>query len=97
MDKRSAIFIALSFIILVLMFYFVGIDKIIDALRNADLALIAVAILVQLVTFILYTIRWKLINSSAGINVSFKSLLPITMVGLAVSNITPQAVVVESL
>lgn len=45
MDKRSAIFIALSFIILVLIFYFVGIDKIIDALRNADLALIAVAIL----------------------------------------------------
>lgn len=89
MDKRSAIFIAMSFIILIVMLYFVGIDNIMDALKKANLALVALAIIVQIATYFLYTIRWNLINSEAGIKVSLKSLLPITMVGLAANNITP--------
>lgn len=89
MDKRSAIFIAMSFIILIVMLYFVGIDNIMDALKKANLALVAPAIIVQIATYFLYTIRWNLINSEAGIKVSLKNLLPITMVGLAANNITP--------
>ena len=89
MDKRSAIFIALSFIILIVILYFVGIDNIINALKHADLRLIALAIFVQISIYFLYNLRWKMINSSVGIDVGFKSLLPITMVGLAVNNITP--------
>ena len=33
--------------------------------------------------------RWKILNNLVNINVSFKKLLPIMMVGLAVNNITP--------
>jgi len=79
----------MSFIILIVMLYFVGIDNIMDALKKANLALVALAIIVQIATYFLYTIRWNLINSEAGIKVSLKSLLPITMVGLAANNITP--------
>lgn len=43
----------------------------------------------QIFTYLLYTWRWKIVNSIADINVSFKNLFSIVMVGLAVNNITP--------
>lgn len=89
MDKKSAIFITVSFIILIVMLYLIGIHNVINTLKNADLTLIAVAIAIQVITYFLYTLRWKIINKSVDIDVGFKSLFPIIMVGLAVNNITP--------
>lgn len=89
MDKRSAIFIIASFIILIVMFHFIGIENIIDALKTANLGLIALAIAIQICTYFLYTLRWKLVNDTVNIKVSFRSLFPMMMVGLAVNNITP--------
>ena len=89
MDKKSAFFIVLSVAILAVMFYFIGVDEVIDALKKANLSLIALAIAIQFATFGLYTLRWKIINNLADIHVSFKKLFPIMMVGLAVNNITP--------
>ncbi len=89
MDKKSAFFIILSIVILAVMLYFVGIDKIIETLKNANPALIALAIGVQIFTYLLYNLRWKWIINITDIKVSFAQLLPITMVGLAVNNITP--------
>lgn len=71
------------------MLYFIGIDKLVEALKNANLAIIALAVALQIFTYPLYTWRWKIVNSIADINVSFKNLFPIVMVGLAVNNITP--------
>ena len=45
MDKKSAIFIIVSFLILIVMFHFIGIENIIDALKTANLGLIALAII----------------------------------------------------
>lgn len=89
MDKKSAFFIILSIVILAAMLYFIGIDKVIDAVKNANLAIIGFAILVQIGTYFLYTYRWKIVNNIADINVGFRKLFPIVMVGLAVNNITP--------
>ena len=89
MDKKSAIFIIVSFLILIVMFHFIGIENIIDALKTANLALIALAIGIQIFTYFLYTLRWKLVNDSVNIKASFRKLLPMMMVGLAVNNITP--------
>ena len=89
MDKKSAFFIILSIVILAVMLYFVGIDRIITTLKNADPAIIALAIGMQIVTYLLYNLRWKWIINITDIKVSFAQLLPITMVGLAVNNITP--------
>ena len=89
MDKKSAIFIIVSFLILIVMFHFIGIENIIDALKTANLGLIALAIFIQIFTYFLYTLRWKLVNDAVNIKVSFRSLFPMMMVGLAVNNITP--------
>ena len=89
MDKKSAIFIIVSFIILIVMFHFIGIENVLDALKTANLGLIALALAIQRCAYFLYTLRWKLVNDAVNINVSFRSLFPMMMVGLAVNNITP--------
>lgn len=89
MDKRSAFFIAFSIVILIVMVYFVGINNIIEALEDADLNLVALAVIIQIFTYLLYTLRWKILNNLADIHVGFRQLVPIMMVGLAVNNITP--------
>ena len=71
------------------MFYLVGINQIIATLKTANPALILAAIGVQILVYILYTLRWKSFVHMANINVGFRQLLPMTMVGLAVNNITP--------
>lgn len=54
MDKKSAFFIALSIIILAVMFYFIGVNQVINALKIANLSLIGLAILIQVATYFLY-------------------------------------------
>ena len=87
--QEICIFYHFKYCYLAVMLYFVGIDKIIITLKNANKALIALAIGVQIFTYLLYNLRWKWIINITDIKVSFKQLLPITMVGLAVNNITP--------
>ena len=89
MDKKTVFFLGVSIAILVVMLYFVGIDKVIDALRIARLEYIGIAIAMQVFTYYLYTLRWKILNGVADIDVGIKKLLPMVLVGLAVNNITP--------
>ena len=89
MDKKSIFFLGLSVLILIVMLWFVGIEQILDALKVANLPLIALAILVQIFTYFLYTLRWQIFNKLADMDVSIKELLPMVLVGLAVNNITP--------
>lgn len=89
MDKKTIIFLAISILILAVILYFVGIDEVINALKVANLYLIALAIATQVFTYFLYTLRWKILNDIADLNSSIFKLLPITLVGLAVNNITP--------
>lgn len=89
MDKKTIIFLGISILILFIMLYFVGIDDVINSLKYADLRIIALAILVQVFTYYLYTLRWKILNDIADIDTSITKLLPMVLVGLAVNNITP--------
>ena len=89
MDKKSAFFMGLSIVILIVMLYFVGIENVIDALKIAKLEYIAIAIAMQVFTYYLYTLRWKILNNVAGIDSSIRKLLPMVLVGLAINNITP--------
>ncbi len=82
-------FFGISILILAVMLYFVGIDKVIVALEIAKLEYIAIAIAMQIFTYYLYTLRWKILNNLVDINVGIKKLLPMVLVGLAVNNITP--------
>lgn len=89
MDKKTLFFFGISIVILLIMLYFVGLDQVIDALKMAKLHYIGIAIAMQVFTYYLYTLRWKIINGVVDINVGIKKLLPMILVGLAVNNITP--------
>jgi hypothetical protein len=89
MDRKTILLLAFSVIILVVMLWFVGIDKVIEAWKLANPFIIVLAILTQIFTYFLYTWRWSVLNKVAGMDVSIKKLLPMIMVGLAVNNITP--------
>lgn len=89
MDRKTILLLGISVIILVIMLWFVGIDKVIDALKIANLWFIVLAILTQIFTYFLYTLRWEILNKLADMDVGIKKLLPIVLVGLAVNNITP--------
>jgi len=89
MDKKTIFFLGISILILLVMLWFVGIDDVLNALKIANLAFIALAIVFQVITYFLYTFRWQLLNQVTNIDVSIKKLLPMVLVGLAVNNITP--------
>lgn len=89
MDKRTFLLLGVSVLILLAMLYFVGIDQVIDALKIANLGIIALAIVTQIFTYFLYTWRWQILNKLADMDVSIMKLLPMVLVGLAVNNITP--------
>ena len=56
MDKRTLIFLSVSILIFLAMLAIIGVDKIFDALKTADLRDIVVAIALQLITFLLYNL-----------------------------------------
>lgn len=89
MDKKSIFFLGISVLILVVMLWLVGIDQVIDALKIAKLEFIALAVAMQVFTYFLYSLRWKILNNLVDINVGIKKLIPMILVGLAVNNITP--------
>lgn len=89
MDRKTILLLGVSILILAIMLWFVGIDQVIAALKVANLGIIALAILTQVFTYFLYTLRWQILNRLADMDISIKKLLPIVLVGLAVNNITP--------
>ena len=89
MDRKTILLLGISVIILLVMLWFIGIDQVITSLKLANLYIIALAIVVQVVTYFLYTLRWQILNKSADMDVNIKELLPMVLVGLAVNNITP--------
>ncbi len=89
MDKKTILLLGISVIILIVMLWFVGIDQVISALKLANMYIIVLAIVTQVITYFLYSLRWQILNKSADMDVSIRELLPMVLVGLAVNNITP--------
>lgn len=89
MDRKTILLLGFSIVILIVMLWFVGIDEVVEALKDANIYIILLAIAIQVFTYFLYTLRWQILNNLAGIKVSIKKLLPVVLVGLAVNNITP--------
>jgi len=89
MDRKTILLLGISVVILLVMLWFVGIDQVILALKLANLYIIVLAIVVQIVTYFLYSLRWQILNKQSNMDVSIKELLPMVLVGLAVNNITP--------
>ncbi|MCK9151427.1 UPF0104 family protein [Methanobacterium alcaliphilum] len=91
MKHKGLILILLGLGILIAMIFIIGPDKIEQAFKQANPVYILLAVVVQLITYILLTLRWSITTNSVGINVKKRHLLPMLMVGMAVNNITPSA------
>ena len=89
MDKKTIVFLLISILILIVMLHFVGIKEVINTLKMANLWFIGLAIVLQVFTYYLYALRWKILNNMANIKSSIPKLFPMVLVGLAVNNITP--------
>ncbi len=89
MDRKTILLLGFSILILAIMLWFVGIDQVIGALKIANIWIIALAVVTQIFTYFLYTLRWQILNKLADMDISIKKLLPMVLVGLAVNNITP--------
>ena len=88
-NKSTIILLVVGVAIMLAMLYFIGLEDVLSALAMSNLYLVLLAIAVQLFTYILYTVRWQIINEAAGINKGIRELLPMVMVSLAVNNLTP--------
>ncbi|KZX11671.1 UPF0104 family protein [Methanobrevibacter curvatus] len=89
MKYKNLIFLGIGILILAVMIYFIGFEEILNALKLADPLYIILAILVQIITYYLFALRWKIINKIAHINISIRNLIPMVLIGMAINNITP--------
>jgi len=89
MDRKTILLLGISVVILLVMLWFVGIDQVISALKLANLYIIALAIVTQVATYFLYSLRWQILNRESNMEISIREILPMVLVGLAVNNITP--------
>lgn len=88
--SKTLVFLFVGLLIMAVILYFIGIDTVINALKNANPWYIILAVILQLVTYYMYTLRWYIINKSADMgDVTIKKLLPMVLLSLAVNNITP--------
>lgn len=88
-NKKVLIFLIVGLGIMGVMLYYVGIGEVIDALKVSNLWLVLLAVLLQIFTYFLYTLRWHIINKTADMSLGIRKLLPMVLVSLAVNNITP--------
>ncbi len=88
-NKKVLIFLIVGLAIMGVMLYYIGIGEVIDALKVSNLWFVLLAVLLQIFTYFLYTLRWHIINKTADMSLGIRKLLPMVLVSLAVNNITP--------
>ncbi|WP_297979984.1 UPF0104 family protein [uncultured Methanobrevibacter sp.] len=88
-NKKVLIFLAFGLVIMAIMLYFIGIDEVLAALAVSNLWFVLLAIIMQVFTYYLYTLRWQIINKTADMSFGILKLLSIVMISLAVNNLTP--------
>jgi uncharacterized protein (TIRG00374 family) len=88
-NKKVIIFFIIGLAIMGVMLYYIGIDEVLEDLKQSNLWFVLLAVLLQVFTYFLYTWRWHIINNAADMSLGIKKLLPMVLVSLAVNNITP--------
>lgn len=89
MKHKTGIFLVIGLTIMAVMLYFIGINEVMDAFKLTNIWFIIAAIIIQVITYYLFALRWNIINNTANINISIKNLFPMVLVGMAINNITP--------
>jgi glycosyltransferase 2 family protein len=75
--------------VLGLMVLFIGPEKIESVLQQSNPWYLALAVIIQLAIYGLWTERWSITTSSLDISIKRRHLFPMLLVGLAINNITP--------
>ena len=75
--------------VLAVMVLIIGPEKIEGAIKQSNPWYLALAVIIQLIIYGLWTERWAITTNSVGISISRRHLLPMLLVGLAINNITP--------
>ncbi len=88
-NKKIIVFFIIGLAIMGVMLYYIGIDEVLNALKQSNLWFVLLAVLLQIFTYFLYAWRWHIINDAADMSLGIKKLLPMVLVSLAVNNITP--------
>ncbi|MDR3291664.1 MAG: UPF0104 family protein [Methanobrevibacter sp.] len=91
MKYKTPLFFLFGIIVIGTMAYFVGFNELIEKLEMADFKYVLFALIVQILSFFLFAIRWHIVNKIANINIKSIKLVPMIIIGLAVNNITPSS------
>lgn len=90
MDYKKLVgLLSLGLIILVAMVLFIGPEHIIEALKTANINYVILAVVIQFIILALWNTRWSLICKSLNIPHNVLSLFAMTIVGLAINDLTP--------
>lgn len=71
------------------MVLFIGPEHIIEALKTANINYVILAVVIQFIILALWNTRWSLICKSLDIPHNMLSLFAMTIVGLAINDLTP--------
>jgi uncharacterized protein (TIRG00374 family) len=91
MKHTTLLFALVGIGILIAMVLYIGPSKIVSAVEMANPLYLALAVVIQLVIYGLWTLRWSIVVNSVNIVIKKIYLLPMLLVGLAINNITPSA------
>ena len=87
--KKVGALLAIGIIVLIIMILFVGPDQIFNALKTANIYYVILAIIVQFVIIWLWNTRWSIICNSLDIPHRQLPLFAMTIIGLAINDLTP--------
>lgn len=87
--KKIGALLAIGIIILIAMIMFIGPDQILSALQTANMNYVILAIIIQFIILGLWNTRWSIICDSLDIPHGKLSLFAMTIIGLALNNLTP--------
>lgn len=89
MKHKTLLLMLAGIAVLALMVLFIGPGKIESAIQQANPWYLALAVIIQLAIYGIWTERWAVTTSSLNISVKRRHLLPMLLVGLAINNLTP--------
>jgi uncharacterized protein (TIRG00374 family) len=89
LKKRVIVTLVLALAIIVLMLWHINPGDLWDKLKETNLNLILLVLILYIINIITKAFRWYLLINSSGTNVPFKKVFPFYIIALAINNVTP--------
>ncbi|HII59228.1 TPA: UPF0104 family protein [Methanocaldococcus jannaschii] len=86
---KSTILLIISFLFILAIMAYIGLDKIIKVLINTNPEYVILAFILQILVSVILSARWKFIIKILGYSANFKNIFLLVLMGLFINNITP--------